>query len=165
MHKQNMILLQTWALFSLSSCCCSLLFSRFSCNFSTSFTQLDFLRAERKRWAVEAELSFYSTELTCKTFTYNQSHHITPKKRYTLTKHAYNNYVNFTMSCFNETRNRTIYKWSRKMTLTYWYMSSLGLQSQMFQLKRSRSTRISSITSVELSSDQNFKFKATEILV
>lgn len=49
-NKQTFeFMLQTWALFSLSSCCCNLLFSRFSCNFSTSLTQLDFLRAKRKR--------------------------------------------------------------------------------------------------------------------
>lgn len=44
-HFPSKLSILTWALFSLSSCCCSLLFSRFSCNFSTSFTQLDFLRA------------------------------------------------------------------------------------------------------------------------
>ncbi len=41
-------LLLTCALFSLSSCCWSRLFSRFSCSFSTSFTQLDFLRAGKE---------------------------------------------------------------------------------------------------------------------
>lgn len=39
----------TWALFSLSSCCWSRRLSRFSCSFSTSFTQFDFLRAVKKK--------------------------------------------------------------------------------------------------------------------
>lgn len=38
----------TWALFSLSSCCCSRRLSLFSCSFSTSFTQFDFLLAAIK---------------------------------------------------------------------------------------------------------------------
>ena len=40
-------------------------------------------------------------------------------------------------------------------------MSSLGLESQIFE---ARSVRISCTTSVKLSPAQNFNFKATEIL-
>lgn len=39
----------TWALFSLSSCCWSRRLSLFSCSFSTSFTQFDFLLAVKKK--------------------------------------------------------------------------------------------------------------------
>lgn len=48
----------TWALFSLNSCCWSRRRSLFSCSFSTSFTQLDFLRAVVAGGRTEAAWSY-----------------------------------------------------------------------------------------------------------